>query len=212
MSNTINTANPLNILRVDASMRYDGSVSRDLADDLVAALDARHGGVSVTNRDLAGGIPLIDEAWIGANFTDPAERSDDQKEVLALSDTLVGELKDADALVIAVPIYNFGIPAALKAWIDLIARARETFRYSEDGPVGLLGGKKTYVVIASGGTEIGGDIDFASGYLKHVLGFVGIDDVTLIAADRLMSSAEDPIGAAKAVIAEFASQDSALAA
>lgn len=212
MSNTINTASPLNVLRVDASMRYEGSVSRDLADNLVAALDARHGGVSVTNRDLAGGIPLIDETWIGANFTDPAERSNDQKEVLALSDTLVGELKDADALVIAVPIYNFGIPAALKAWIDLIARARETFRYSEDGPVGLLGGKKTYVVIASGGTEIGSDIDFASGFLKHVLGFVGIDDVTVIAADRLMSNAEDPVAAAKAAIVAIGADKTAMAA
>lgn len=105
---------------------------------------------------------------------------------LALSDTLVGELKSADTIVIGTPVYNFAVPAALKAWIDLVARARETFQYTEDGPVGLLQGKKAYVIIASGGTKVGSEIDFAGNYLKHVLGFIGITDVTIVAADQLM--------------------------
>jgi len=212
MSTSTTTTRPLNILRVDASMRRTGSVTRGLADDLVAALKDLHGEVSLTNLDLADGLPLIDESWIGANFTDPGERTDAQKRHLALSDTLVEELKAADAIVLAAPIYNFGIPAAMKAWIDLIARARETFRYTEEGPVGLLEGKKAYVVSASCGTEVGGEIDFAIRYLKHVLGFVGIDDVTVIAAERLMLNADESMSAAKAAIAELSKPDSALAA
>ncbi len=207
-----NQAQPLNVLRIDASMRRDGSVTRDLADALVAVLADAPRGAAVTNRDLADGLPLIDEAWIGANFTDPDDRSDAQREHLALSDELVGELKAADAVVLAVPVYNFGVPAAMKAWVDLIARARETFRYSENGPIGLLEGKKAYLVIASGGTELGSDIDFASGYLKHILGFVGITDVTLIAADRLAVSPEESLASARAAIAELAADPEALAA
>lgn len=212
MTTTIPQNAPLKILRVDASMRRAGSVTRGLADDLIAALEGLYGDVSVTTRDLADGLPLIDEAWIGANFTDPGERTDEQKRHLAVSDTLVEELRAADAIVLAAPIYNFGIPAAMKAWIDLIARARETFRYTEDGPVGLLLGKKAYVVSASGGTEVGGETDFAIRYLKHMLGFVGIDDVTVIAAERLMSNADGSISAAKAAISGLARHDGALAA
>jgi FMN-dependent NADH-azoreductase len=88
--------------------------------------------------------------------------------------------------VIATPIYNFGVPASLKAWIDQVARARLTFRYTENGPQGLLAGKKAYVLVATGGTEVGSAIDFATPWLKFVLGFLGITDVELIAADRGM--------------------------
>ncbi|MEX2455247.1 MAG: NAD(P)H-dependent oxidoreductase [Rhodospirillaceae bacterium] len=192
--------NAPSILRIDASARREGSVSRDLADDLVARLRAGRNGATVVHRDLASGVPGIDEAWIAAGFTDPDARSDDDRQALALSDELVAELKAADTLVIAMPIYNFGIPAALKTWVDLVSRARVTFRYSEAGPVGLLTGKKAYVVVASGGTEVGSDIDFATGYLRHVLGFVGIEDVTFIAADRLMFGAEESVAKAKAQI------------
>ncbi len=96
----------------------------------------------------------------------------------------MAEVQAADTIVIGLPIYNFGVPAALKAWIDLIARAGVTFQYSAEGPKGLLTGKHAIVAVASGGTEIGSDIDFASGYIRHVLGFVGITDVTFIRADR----------------------------
>jgi FMN-dependent NADH-azoreductase len=190
-----------NILRVDSSMRTEGSVSRDLADKLVEQLS--DASTQVTVRDLAKGISLIDENWIGANFTDPAERSEEQKGFLAASDELVGELHDADTIVITAPVYNFHVPAALKAWIDMVARARETFRYTENGPEGLLKGKKAYVIVTSGGTVLDSEYDFVSGYLKHVLGFIGITDVSFIDGSGLMLDATKADKAA-AEIAEVA--------
>ena len=136
----------LNILRIDASGRRNQSSSRALADDLVGALEARYGSVQVTRRDLADALPHVDQDWIEANFTDESARSAAQREKLALSDRLVAELRAADALVIGVPIYNFGVPAALKAWVDMICRARQTFRYTENGPEGLLKGRKAFSI------------------------------------------------------------------
>lgn len=184
---------PLRVLRVDSSARSSGSNSRALADRLIEKLEAA-GELEVTHRDLgASALPFVDEAWIGANFTDESERTDEQRRVLELSDELIEELAYADVLVLAVPLYNFNIPASLKAWVDLIARARKTFRYTESGPRGLLDGKTAYLLMASGGTEVGGDLDFASGYLRHILGFVGIEDVRLVAADQLMARGEDAL-------------------
>ncbi len=174
------------ILRIDASARRTGSVSRDLTDRIVG----RFPDATVINRDLATALPLIDEAWVGANFTPKDDRSADQTARLAQSDTLIAELRAADTLVIGVPIYNFGVPAAFKAWVDLVARVGETFQYGETGPVGLLTGKRAIVAIASGGTALGSDYDFASGYLRQLLGFIGITDVTFIAADQLAMDAE----------------------
>lgn len=175
-----------NILRVDASARKAGSSSRALTDALIARLAPDE----IVTRDLTEVLPFVTEDWVGANFTDESERTDAQKAELALSDSLVDELVAADTLVIGTPIYNFAVPAALKAWIDLIARARKTFHYTANGPEGLLTDKKAYVLIASGGTEVGSDIDFASGYLRHILAFVGITDVTVIAADQQMMRGE----------------------
>ncbi|MCM3419935.1 FMN-dependent NADH-azoreductase [Sphingopyxis alaskensis] len=176
-----------NILRIDASARTSGSTTRQLTDQLVARLVEQGYGAAVTTRDLALTPPaLLTESWVGANFTDEAERNDEQKAALASSDELIAELEAADTIVIGVPVYNFAIPAALKAWVDLIARARRTFRYTEAGPEGLLKGKKAWLVVASGGVPVGSDHDFATGYLRHVLGFVGITDVTIIAADQQM--------------------------
>lgn len=178
-----------NILRIDASARKEGSSSRALTDALIDKLDAD----KIVTRDLAGGLPFVTEQWVGANFTAEDERSDDQKAELSLSDQLVAEIEAADTLVIGAPIYNFGIPASLKAWIDMIARARKTFHYTADGPEGLMTGKKAYVLMASGGTELGSDADFASGYLRHVLAFIGIQDVTIIAADQQMMKGEEAL-------------------
>ena len=171
------------VLRIDASMRRDGSVTRELADRVIERLDP----AGVTRRDLADGVPLVDETWIGANFTDPAERTEAQRAGLAPSDAMIAELQAADTVVIGLPVYNFGVPAAFKAWIDQIARARVTFRYTEDGPVGLLEGKRAIVVVASGGTPVDSAIDFATPYVRHVLGFVGISDLTVIPAAELMA-------------------------
>ena len=177
----------LRVLRIDASARIEGSVSRQLADLMLADLAGRVPGVSLVRRDLATGLPLIDAAWVSANLTDPDARNAAQRQALAKSDELVAELTAADVLVIATPIYNFGVPASLKAWIDQVARARLTFRYTEYGPEGLLTGKKAYVLAATGGTEVGSTIDFATPWLKFVLGFLGITDVEVIAADRGMA-------------------------
>lgn len=179
------------ILRIDASARHAGSTTRQLADKLVARLIEQGYGASVTVRDLAATPPaLLTEGWVGANFTDDSDRSADQKAALAASDELIAELEAADTIVIGVPVYNFAIPASLKAWVDLIARARKTFRYTETGPEGLLKGKRAFLVVASGGVPVGSDYDFATGYLRHVLGFVGITDVSIIAADQQMMDGE----------------------
>lgn len=191
------------VLEVSASGRTAGSASRKLTQDLISALEDRHNNVQTQQRDLAKGVPFVDASWIEANFTPAESRTDGHRAALAFSDTLVAELKEADILVIGVPIYNFSIPAALKAWIDMIARARLTFRYSENGPEGLLKGKKAYLVVATGGVPVGSAVDFATPYLKHALAFIGITDVEIIAADKLNSQAEESMDAARARIAEL---------
>jgi FMN-dependent NADH-azoreductase len=190
----------MNILRIDSSAKIEGSHSRDLIDGLLRNLEQEG---RVVRRDLVDPIPQIDAAWIAANTTPDDERTDSHRQTLALSDALVGELEAADLTVIGLPVYNFGVPAALKAWIDQVCRARRTFRYSPDGPVGLLEGKRAIVVYAAGGTAMGSDIDFASGYLRHVLGFIGVKDVTFVDAGRHMADA-DAISRAEAEIDRLA--------
>jgi FMN-dependent NADH-azoreductase len=178
------------VLRIDSSSRVQNSVTRQLADLMIERLRSQGHQLEISTRDVAQGIPFVSEEWINANFTDPAQRSERQREVLAYSDALVQELMDAEVLVIGAPIYNFGIPAALKAWIDMIARARLTFRYGENGPIGLLTGRRAFLLMASGGTPIGSHTDFATAYLRHALAFVGISDVETIAAERLMAQGD----------------------
>ncbi len=187
------------ILHIDASARRETSVTRDLSKDVVARLNG-----DVVTRDLFDGLPVMDESWIGANFTPEADRTDAQKELLALSDTLIAEVKAADVLVIGVPVYNFGIPTNLKAWVDMICRAGITFRYTEAGPEGLVTGKRAILVAATGGTPVGSEIDFATNYMRHILGFIGITDVQVVAADRLSVDAEGSIAAAKEQVAALA--------
>ena len=187
------------ILHIDSSARLDGSVTRDLSQDIVKKLDG-----SVIRRDLRNPLPQITEDWVNANFTPADDRDAVQKDTLGLSDTLVAEIQQADVLVIGVPIYNFAIPTALKAWIDLICRAGLTFRYTANGPEGLMTGKRAIIALASGGTPAGSDWDFASNYLRHVLGFIGITDVQIIAADEVGSKADAAIAAAKEEVARLA--------
>ncbi len=200
---TTATSRKTRILEVSASGRRADSVSRMLSRDLIAALESRHGAVAVTRRDLADGVGLVDEAWISANFTAEEERTAAQRDRLAASDALVAELQQADVVIIGAPIYNFGIPASLKAWVDMISRARLTFRYTENGPEGLLQGKKAYVVVASGGVPVDSSVDFATPYLRQALRFVGITDIEIIAADQLNQNAADSIDAARARIADL---------
>ena len=199
----------LNILRVDGSARKNGSVTRQLSDAYIDNLQKIGAIGSLKTRDTSLGMELINEDWITANFTDSADRSDEQNAILENSDILVEEVEAADLIVIGLPVYNFGVPAAVKAWVDMVVRARKTFRYTENGPVGLLTGKKAVLVVASGGTGVGSDIDFATNYMKHILGFIGIDDVEIIAASGLMMDADMAMAAAHDKIAELTQLEAA---
>ena len=187
------------ILSIQSSGRRQGSVTRDLSSAVLAQL-----GGEVTERDLTTSVPHVDGNWIAANFTPADQRTGQQSAELAYSDSLVAEVKAADVLVFGVPIYNFGVPAAFKAWFDMVARVGVTFKYTEKGPVGLLEGKRAIFVIASGGTPVGSDIDFATPWLKQALHFIGIDDVTIIAADALGQDAEAKLAAANDDILKLA--------
>ena len=207
-------ANPgatLKILEISASGRKSGSVSRLLTSELVGELEKKHAGATTTRRELSLGMPFVDEDWIGANFTAPEERSEAQNDTLGFSDQLVAELQASDTIVIGVPIYNFSIPAVLKAWVDMIARAGLSFRYTADGPEGLLKGKTAYLVVASGGVAVDSAWDFATPYMRHALAFVGITDVQVIAAEKLNSNADEAIDAARMIIADLVSETSQLA-
>lgn len=176
----------LNVLLVNASSRLKDSVTRNLTESLLDQLKKHHGVNKLTVRDVAAlPLPTINERWIEANFTRPENRDEAHRSILAQSDALVDELKEADVIILGAPVYNFSVPASLKAWVDLVARAGLTFKYTDNGPVGLLEGKQAFVVVASGGTPIGSEIDFASPYLRHVLSFIGITDVKLVTAERL---------------------------
>lgn len=166
------------ILRVDSGADHTGSVTRRLADVLVERL----AGPSdrVVQRSAIEGLPLVTGSWVEAAFAN-GDRS-----ALALSDELIHELLSADELVLVAPVYNFGIPAALKAWVDQVLRAGKTFRFDEDGPVGLAPALRAWIVTASGSTRVGSDFDFNTPYLRAVLGFIGIPEVRVIAADGHM--------------------------
>ncbi len=177
-----------NILYITASIRSDAeSVSRGLGQRIVDSLVAKGG--NVTTRDLAANdLPFVSAERFAANLTPAADRTPEQAELAAIADQLIAELQAADTIVIASPVYNFGPPAVLKAWADLVARAGTTFRYTANGPEGLLKGKKAYLAIATGGTPVGADFDFMSRWLTFFLGFLGITDVAIVAADGIMGA------------------------
>jgi FMN-dependent NADH-azoreductase len=188
-----------NILYITASIRSDAeSISRGLGQSIVDGLAAKS-GASVTTRDLAANdLPYVSAERFGANLTPAADRTPEQAELAAIADTLIAELQAADTIVIASPIYNFGPPAVLKAWADLVARVGTTFRYTATGPEGLLTGKKAYLAIASGGTPVGAEFDYMSRWLTFFLGFIGITDVEIVAADGIMGvDGEEKIAAAR---------------
>ncbi len=175
------------ILHIDASARTDGSVSRAAS----AAIVANSGATRVIRRDLAAGaLPQVDAHWVTARMIALKEHTAADTAKMALSDALIAEIEAADTIVIGLPIYNFGLPAALKAWLDLIARPGVTFRYTASGPQGLLSGKKVIVAVASGGTPIGAPMDFATPHLNFVLGFVGLSDVSFVWAPDVTQTAE----------------------
>jgi FMN-dependent NADH-azoreductase len=172
------------ILRINASGRKLSSLSREIADNLINRLEKKHPQAKVITRDLIDSqLPFVDQEMINAFFTPAAERTEAQNQHLKISHTLIEELNLANIIVLAVPIYNFSIPAVLKAWIDLVCRAGVTFKFTENGAVGLIENCRAYAIVTSNGTEVGSNIDFMTGYLKHVLSFMGIEDLEIIKAD-----------------------------
>ncbi len=189
------------ILLIDSSGRSEKSYSRPLADRLVAGLQTKIPGATVVTHKLTENVPpVVDQAWFDAAYTPEDERSAADTAALAESDDIVDEFLAASAIVITVPIYNFTVSAQLKLWIDQVARFGRTFTYTENGPKPLGPDRPTYLVVASGGTKIDSDIDFATGYMRHVLGFVGLTNVHVIEADQLMQFGETKIPEAEAQI------------
>lgn len=185
----------MNILNINSSSNKSTSTSSNYAQKVVDRLTSTYPNATVVNRHTTySDLPFINQEILGALFV-KGERTPEQKQALQVSDELVEELKAADTIVISSPIYNFSIPASLKAYFDLVARAGLTFTYTENGPQGLLTGKKAYIVISSGGTEINSDIDFAGKYMKHFLGFIGITDVEFVRLDQMMFKSEEKIEA-----------------
>jgi FMN-dependent NADH-azoreductase len=179
----------MKILQIKSSILGGNSQSSRLADEFVAQLDGQIPGTELLVRDLAADpVPHLDGARAGAFFAKPEERSAEQRAVIAYSDALIDELRRADVLVLGLPMYNFGVPSQLKAWFDHLARAGETFKYTEKGAVGLLTGKKAYVFAARGGVY--GDNDSQTQFVRQFLGFIGIADVEFVYAEGLAISPE----------------------
>ncbi|MGB8622565.1 MAG: NAD(P)H-dependent oxidoreductase, partial [Paracoccaceae bacterium] len=189
------------ILRIDSSIKGDQSVSRQLSDRIVARLTEAAPDSRVVTRDLADlDLPMINGDWLGAVFTPEGERSAEQQRTAELSDRLIAEVKAADVLVIGLPVYNFALPAQLKAWVDHLCRKGETFYYTDSGPVGLVENTRAIIAMTSDGTQMGSEIDFATPYLRHILGFIGITDVQVVAADRMAFDRDAAIGAAREAV------------
>jgi len=197
------------LLQINASMNNSHGQSSRLASQFVAAFLKRDPDVKVVVRDVATAepVPHLDAERFGAFITKPQDRSPAQEAVVAYSDALINELQQADVIVMGLPMYNFGVPSQLKAYFDHVARAGVTFKYTEQGPVGLLTGKRTYVFAARGGVYAGTPLDTQTGYVRDFLRFLGITDVTFVYAEGLAistQSKETILAKAGAEIAELA--------
>jgi len=175
-----------NILRVDSSLFLEQGVSSGLMDELVGYLQGKYEKNRLVRRDLAAEmIPHLNGEWIQALMADEKERDQDQKNKVEYSDKIVAELEEANIIVLALPMYNFSVPSVVKAWFDHIARAGRTFKYTSDGPEGLLTNKKVYLVTTRGGLHKGKDSDTQIPFVLNFLKFVGLDDVEIIYAEGL---------------------------
>lgn len=177
------------ILNIISSPRGAGSYSIQLAQAVIDKLQAQHPGSIVKTVDLAKTpFPHLEEAQLAGFFTPPDQHTEEHREAIRHSDKAIQDIFDTDILVIGSPMYNFGVPSALKAWIDHIVRRGKTFSYSEKGPVALVPGKKVYLVLASGGVFSEGmlkEYDFVEPYMRWILGFIGLTDVTTIRVEGL---------------------------
>jgi FMN-dependent NADH-azoreductase len=182
------------VLHINSSIRTQGSISRLLTGEFIAKWKATHPQDVVIERDLAvAPAPHLTEQVMGAVFTPEQQRSPAQAQDAQLADELIAELMSADVIVLGAPMYNFSVSSTLKAWIDHVARAGVTFKYTDTGPVGLLGGRKVYVFTARGGVYSQGPgtaMDFHETYLRAMLGFIGLTDVTFIHTEGLAMGQE----------------------
>ena len=180
----------MNILQINASARQ-GANSTRVAEAIVARLQSANPDARLVLRDLARNPhPILDEPALGALFTPADQRTQEQAARVALDDALIAEVQAADVIVLGVPMYNLGVPVQLKSWIDAVARAGVTFRYTEKGPEGLLKGKKVYVGLARGGRYRDTPFDTQVPYLKTVFGFLGMTDVHFVYAEGLNMGGE----------------------
>lgn len=176
----------LNVLRLHTSLFAESSVSSKLVDDLTTAMSASFGPLKVVDRDFRQtAIPHLDSERLTALMTDQADRTPEQQAAVDFSDSLIAEVEAADVLIIALPMYNFSVPSMFKAWFDHIARAGVTFAYTEQGPKGLLKGKKAYLVSAMGGVHEIGQSDFLRPYVELLMKFIGIEDLEFVTASGL---------------------------
>jgi len=199
------------LLAITSSPKPEGSVSNALVQDFVDSWTFINAGGEVVLRDV--GLtppPHLDGATIGSFYTPEDQRDDSARNLIALSDALVEELEAADVIVIGAPMHNFGLSSGLKTWIDHVARVGRTFAYTDQGPKGMLTGKKVFVLGARGGNYSPGSpahaMDFVTPYLKTVLGFIGLDDVTFIHAEGVASGGDGIEKAHRMVKSTFGKQ------
>ena len=177
------------ILFIRSSLFSDNSASNQLGDRFVQELVVRNPGSTVTTLDLAGApLPHLDADEFLSWQTDPAERSDSQQALANVSDRLIDQLFAHDTLVLAIPMYNMGIPSTLKTWIDRVVRAGKTFRYTSEGPAGLVEDIDAYLLFARGGNYKDTPLDTQTGYMKGILGLMGIHNTETVFAEGLARS------------------------
>ena len=197
----------MKILQIDSSIKGDASVTRRLSSAIVERLRAENANASICVRSVAKQL-LLDESAFQAFSTQPEARTPEQKARITVDDEAIAELVAADVIVIGVPMYKFGIPVQLKAWFDAVCRAQVTFRYTPDGKIeGLVTGKKAYVVLARGGFYRDSAMEIQEPYLRTVLGYLGISDVTFVYAEGMLmgpDSVAKGVAMANAQIAELA--------
>ena len=185
----------ISILRVDSSMRQHGSVSRDLAEVVVFKLRAEHTDSEIVWRDLKSGVGHVNSAWRDASLGSAAARSAEERALLAQSDALTAEVERADIMVLAVPIYNFSLPAALKAWVDMVCR-NNVDGASAIGKSDAKRYKHAIVIVTSNHTRAGADDEFASGFMQFILKFIGCTDIDMVDATGLANDKQAILRAA----------------